>query len=181
LFFHADGSIQPVVQTENSVTPLGPPADIVFLDKTFGAGTYKNEIKYHDIQEENYERFVLHKIYGVMDDSVIVEGASKQEGTQAVHNLHIAGSYVEFTKVYGGPNGGRALIQLDYGVPDGTAVQVTANDKSYFLRCAGTGGWETFADTAYCIIDLAPGDGNTVRIGGSGINIRAVSVYLPPA
>jgi hypothetical protein len=178
LFFDPDGTIIPVTQSTSSVTPIGPAVTHAELDAQFGAGNYRIETHFHTIAGGNYEGFEYHKTYSVMDDSVIVFEAHKQPHTQAVHNLHINGAYVEFTGVYGGA-GGTALLQLEYGTPGNTALQVTIGDKSYFFHCPATDGWESWDNNAFVLIDLEPGDNNKIRLGGGGINIRSISIHLP--
>jgi hypothetical protein len=176
LFFNPDGSIQKVIQTTESVPPIGPPADPAVLDAKFGAGNWRIEEKFRGLTMDGHEGYVLDQKYSVMDDSVIVVGANKQSNTGAVHNMHISGSYVEFTGVSGG-NGGKALLQLEYGTPYNAAIQVTAGGNSYFFHCPSTSGWETFRDNAYLLIELAPGD-NTIRLGGGAMNIRSISILF---
>jgi hypothetical protein len=152
----------------------------------FGKGNWFIEIKYRDTVEANYDGFVLHETYSVMGSNVTVREANIQTNTQAVHNMHRSGASVEFSKVSGGTKGGKALLEVNYGSQGNAALLVSVNannapaENSHFLHCPSSGGWESFGGKAYVIIDLMPGEVNTVRLSGGAVNLRGIAVHLMP-
>jgi hypothetical protein len=177
LFFNPDGTIQKVIQTATSVGQNGPTLNTEALDAEFGAGNYQIETKIHLLTGENHEGYVLDKTYNVKDSNVSY-GNGTTMGGQSLENMHISGSYAEFSAINGG-SGGRVLLQLDYARGDSAAgaLQVKVGNKSYFLSCPATTGWGTFSNT-YCLIDLEPGLSNTIRLSGAAVNIRSISIHL---
>jgi hypothetical protein len=177
LFFNPDGTIQKAIQTTTSVVQNGPTLNTETLDKEFGRGNYQIETKIHLLTGENHEGYVLDKAYNVKGSNVSYGGGTTMGG-QSLENMHISGSYAEFAAINGG-TGGRALLQLDYARGDSTAgaLQVIIAGQSYFLHCPATGGWGTFGN-AYCLVDLEPGAGNTIRFSGTAVNIRSISIHL---
>ena len=181
IFFNPDGSIIPVTPTRTGVTAVGPPESPDYLDARFGAGTWTIEMRSYEFFAGlafNPSGWPLHSTYDVMDDSVIVYLAERQSHTGAVHNLHIAGSYVEFTGVDGGA-GGTVLLAVHYGTQSGGLAEVIVNGTTqYVLRTPATDGWEDFTGEAVVLIELEPGAGNTIRIGGLAMNIRGMAIHL---
>ncbi|MCL2404502.1 MAG: family 43 glycosylhydrolase [Defluviitaleaceae bacterium] len=182
IHFNPDGSILPVVPTQTGVPAVGQVECADYLNQRFGVGNWSIEIPFNEFAaglSANFDGFVLHRTYDVMDDTVNVYLAERQENTRAVHNLHIAGSYVEFTGVYGG-TGGTVLLEVNYGTQSGGLAQVVVNGvQQYVLRTPATGGWEDFTGTAFVQVELNAGDNNTIRVGGLAMNIRSIAIHLP--
>jgi len=182
LYFNPDGSILPVTPTATGVPAVGSQECPDYLNQRFGAGNWTIETPFPEFAaglDASFYGFTLHRVYDVMDDSVIVYLAERQTNTMAVHNLHIAGSYVEFTGVYGGA-GGTVLLEVNYGTQSGGLAQVIVNGANqYVLRSPDTGGWENFTGAAFVQIELNPGYDNRVRVGGLAMNVRSMAIHLP--
>ena len=180
--FNPDGSMQPVVRTETSVPPVGPPTCPDYLNNRFGAGNWTIEVPFRYLNqgnEDDFDGFVLNHVYDVMLDSVIAGGgAIKNPSSQIIQNLHIAGSYIEFTNVDGG-SGGQALLQLTYG-RDGTGglARITVNGEHvHAMRVAPSNGWYNFSGAAFLVVELEPGTNNTIRVDSFAFNVRSLSVH----
>jgi hypothetical protein len=186
LFFNADGTIKPVTQTKGAgglgigVHPRGPAVS------TSPLGIIEN--KYFPPGEANYDSYnVLDKQYNavksnnVLSDNVTVSGGAGISDQVAVGSMHIFGSYVEFSGI-NGRTGGKALLRLEHAKGDnGSAgLKMDIGSRSYRIICTPTGGWPTFVNTAYCLIDLQAGTNNTIRFSGAGVNIKSFSIYFEP-
>jgi hypothetical protein len=139
------------------------------------------ELKYYDILAENYEGYTEQTVYWVDAPNVIIEGAELHSG--AVHNMHIHGSYIEFTNIDGGANGGRALLTVVYASADNASSKVDASGgEGYFLALPATGGWGNYDGKASRLVDLNPGGDNFIRLTGGmgGFNIESITVSLMP-
>jgi len=184
IFFNPDGSIIPVTPTEIGVNAIGPPECPEYLDRRFGVGNWTIEMRSYEFfggLATAFDGFGLRNAHYATGDYVNVYLAEILEHTGAVHNLHIAGSYVAFTNVYGGA-GGTALLEVNYSTPNGGLAEVIVNGTTqYVLRSPATGGWEDFTGAAVVPVYLLAGINNTVRIGGLAMNIRSIAIYLPDA
>jgi len=181
IYFNPDGSIIPVTPTEAGVNAIGPPECPDYLDRRFGVGNWTIEMRSYAFfagLSDGFDGFTLNRVYQATGDNVNVYLAEILEHTGAVHNLHIAGSYVEFTDVYGGA-GGRALLEVHYGTENGGLAEVFVNGTQYVLRCPATGGWEDFTGAAMVPIYLLAGINNTISIGGLAMNIKSIAIHLP--
>ena len=182
IHFNPDGSIAPVTPTTIGVNAVGPSESPSYLDQRFGAGTWTVEMHSDDFfggLASGFDGFTRHNTYYATDDSVNVHLAEVFGHTGAVHNLHIANSYVEFTNVYGG-TGGTVLLEVNYGTESGGLAEVIVNGTTqYVLRCPATSGWEDFTGAAIVQVNLMPGSSNTIRIGGLAMNIRGIAIHLP--
>ena len=180
LSFNADGSIQKVIQTGALAAKNGPALDTADLNSKFGAGKYTVLMNYDENLSSRHPGFAFVKNIGAADASVIPYLANK--GTNdipsgAIHNLHLAGSYVDFTQVPG--NGGKALIRLSYAIAGSGSIQITVNGTAVSpLSLQNSGGWAALADSDPVLINhLNPGNTNTIRLSGLGVNIASMSIY----
>jgi hypothetical protein len=156
LHFDADGNILPVVQTRS-----GPPA--------VGAETATET-------EPGVQYPVANATVG--NGAVIAEDHAAAGG-HCVQNMHLDRSYVEFTGVEGGDNGGRAHVSVHYATSDHGKFQLAVNGRDYsFLNFYPTGGWDSFTGETGLTVPLQPGKTNTIRLTGGhgGANIDYVTV-----
>jgi len=190
LFFNPDGSIQKVEQTATSVPAVGPPLTQAAVTAEFG-DYGKIEVKYPDLESESndFSGLEFNKRYPAMDSTVIVgglagvndpNGARKNvDGNGAVEYMNASGAYAEWTKISGGASGGRAALKLDYANEGSSLLLVTVNGEVIRrpLSVPTTGGWRNYSEGGFYLINLQPGDGNTIRFEGGGVNIKAVLIY----
>jgi len=183
LFFNADGTIRKVIQTRSGPAQNGPNLDLNALDLEFGAGNYEIEIDYNELPKEgevNLDDYTFNATYNANAASgVTIGGEAFINSDGAVGNMHLPGTYIEFTAV-SGASGGKALLQLDYaqGASSDVTLLVAINsNKSYLLKCPPSGGWSIFKDNAYCLIDLSPGT-NVINLKGAAVNIKSISIWF---
>ncbi|GIO56409.1 family 43 glycosylhydrolase [Paenibacillus cineris] len=152
LHFNEDGTIQTVVQTKNSVKPVGeaPEAEI--------------------------------SAYYAASVSTTGGGAEVTGGSGAeavVRGLDAGGAYCEFGGVDGG-SGGRAALYIHYSTDEALAkLNLTVNGHDYTLiNAPGTGSGEEAVGVASFTVRLQPGTQNTIRLtGGHGrIAVGGLSV-----
>jgi hypothetical protein len=181
LFFNEDGTIQKVIQTPAGVAQNGPNLNTGSLDSTFGAGNYMVQEKYND-QSGRFVDYSLVKTIGALDNSVVVGGGATKQTNDipagAIHNLHNTGAYADFTQIPGG-NGGKAFIQISYACDGDVDILITVNGTNINPRLSlpGTGAWNKLGDSARVEINLNPGNNNTIRLSGAGVNVASLSIY----
>ncbi|MCL2406031.1 MAG: glycoside hydrolase family 55 protein [Defluviitaleaceae bacterium] len=124
--------------------------------------------------------FTYHSSYPVAGDNASINLAVFNPDSLAVHNLHIAGSYVEFSNVYGGAGDedNVALLVVQYAVPHSVILDLHLNGRNQQLDFTPTASWYDFNGLASFPVLLQPGYNNTIRLGGYAINIRAIAIYL---
>ena len=172
LFWNDDGTIQKVEQTQTGVNAVA---------KKIPSDTPGLEMKYYDMISDNYEEYTEKTTYKVNAPNCTVKVANLENGT--VHNLHIEGSYVEFSGIDGG-KGGRALLTVIYASADNASSKVDAsgdiNGGGYFLKLPETGGWDNYTGKANRLIDLKPGGDNIIRLSGGmgGFNVKEIIISL---
>ncbi len=172
LEFNEDGTIKMVQQTETSVPAVGPASE-----STEHNGSLI-------VDESSYDKYTVTTEYAVKAENA-GGGAGFKDGI--IENLHVSGSYVDFTGVDGG-KGGKALITLTYssGGQNGSTMKVDASGDTagdgYFMRVPKTTGWGDYSGKAYCLVDLLPGTDNVIRLNGGmgGVNVRSLMVSLLP-
>ena len=155
LNFNEDGTIQTVVQTREGVPPVGaaPEPDGPEVKYGAAAGVLANGAK-------------------VEDDPAASEGKS-------AHELHLAGSYLEFDQVSGGSHGGRATLCIHYATADNAKLNLLVNGVDCsFLNTPATGGWDVYKGKASFTVPLGAGNTNTVRLTGGygGVNVDYLAV-----
>lgn len=158
LSFNPDGTIQPIVQTKEGPPAVGP-ADQPLPH----AKEYKTD---------------LAKVGGGAD---IGPDGSAPSGN-AIHNLHLDGSFVQW-KVDGGTSGGRDILELTYAAQGNSKVRLDVNGQDYSLiNTVDTGGWDHFTGRAVFTVNLKPGLENVVKITGGtgGVNIDHLTVTPLP-
>ena len=172
--FAPDGSILPVVQTEEGVDAVGERVLVSPSKGCIASITDEAALSlYTDVKTYRASSFD----YG---------GGCNFNGT-AIENLHLQGSWFEVNGVNGG-NGGRALVTVYYATQDtcATALVHSTGDKSgdgYFLAMRGNGSWSDYTAKATLLVDLNPGSDNSIRFtcGMFGVNVAKVTVAVIPA
>ena len=160
LNFDADGNILKVVQTKS-----GPPA----------VGTSPalapNAVKY---EAES----------GTTANGAAIADDSAASGGKSVQNLHLADASLELDAVDGGPNGGRAAMDIAFATGDVKAkLKLTVNGADYsFLNTAYIGGWSTYTGLSSLTIPLQPGQTNVIRLTGGhgGLNLDYLTFTALP-
>jgi hypothetical protein len=171
LYFDQDGRIQTVKQTAGGVKAVGP-ASAATEDKYSPTGI-------------DTSRYTMSTDYSVKDYATTGGDATTANSGTIVQNLHISGSYCEFSGINGG-KGGKALITLNYAAQGNATCKVdTSGDttgEGYFLKLDSTDSWSLFKKTGYCVVDLNAGSDNVIRFngGGSGFNLKGITVSLLP-
>ncbi|MBR3644883.1 MAG: family 43 glycosylhydrolase, partial [Lachnospiraceae bacterium] len=164
--FNSDGSIQTVAQTKQGV---------LAVDKVNPADLQSNN------GNPDPSAFTIKTDYSV---NTAIIGGEATLGNNVVENLHMEGSYVQWNNIDGGEKGGKAMLTVYYGTPDGaTSLVHSSGDKTgdgYFLKYEKTTGWSDYSGVARCFIDLNAGNSNTVQLicGMGGVNITGISVSL---
>jgi hypothetical protein len=184
LFFNEDGTIRKVIQTAAGVAQNGPNLNTGTLNSQFGAGNYTVEVKYSEIESGSFvPGFTFSETILAMNARVQVGGGATKQTNDipegAIHNLHLTGSYADFTGIAG--NGGRAKILISYalGGEGSASLQVRLNNGSPgTLTLPPTDGWTALAASDEFIINSMSGNNNTIRLSGAGVNIASMSVYL---
>jgi len=183
--FNADGAIQRVIPTAAGVAQNGPNLNTASLNTLFGQGNYTVQAKYDDEQSFQQVDFNLLGRITAMDPRVIPHLAVKGTGDisaelgGAIHNLHLSGSYVDFTQLPG-TDGGPALIRISYALGGGT-VTINArvnNTTTHNVTLPGTGGWGALAESTSVPITLNAGNNNVIRFSGAGVNINSISIFM---
>ncbi|HEX4084486.1 MAG TPA: family 43 glycosylhydrolase [Chthoniobacteraceae bacterium] len=154
LNFNPDGTIQTVVQTKQGPPAVGP-ADAPPADA---------------------------KIYGpelaaTGNGAALVKDSAASTG-EALENLHLNGSYVEWNRVHGG-TGGRTTIAITYAARDNSKVRLEVNGQDFsFINTVSTGGWDHYSGHAELTVSLQPGDANRIKFTGGygGENIDHLTV-----
>jgi len=158
LEFNNDGSIRTVVQTRTGPPPVGP-AD----------PPNSNAVRYDATT-------------ATVGGGATVEGDASTGGGR-IHNLHLAGSSVQWSNVSGGTSGGRATIDLYYAAQGGAKIHLEVNETDYsFLNTLSTGDWSKYTGHSYLTVLLKPGNGNVIKLGGGygGINLDHITVTPMP-
>jgi hypothetical protein len=174
VFWNDDGTIKKVEQTKTGVNAVAP---------RIPSNTPGLEMKYYDLISDNYEEYTKKTTYFVDEPYCMIKIANLEGDT--VHNLHIEGSYIEFSGVDGG-NGGKALLTVIYASADNASSKVDAsgdiNKTGYFLKLPDTGGWSNYDGKAKRLIDLKQGNDNVIRLSGGmgGFNVSEIIVSLVP-
>jgi hypothetical protein len=160
LNFDANGDILKVVQTTNDVPSVGPtPAP------------NPNSVKY------------------AIAKATVGGGASKLAtatawGGEAVHNLDVVDSFLQFDAVDGGPSGGLATIDIDFAALDNAKLRLTVNGSDYsYINTLSTGGWSNYTGHSSLTVPLEPGKTNVVMFTGGhhGVDVDYMTVTpLPP-
>ncbi len=100
-----------------------------------------------------------------------------------IHNLHLAGSSVQWNNVSGGDSGGRATIDVYYAAQSNAKIHLDVNGVDYsLLNTPSTGDWNEYTGHSYLTVPLNPGNGNVIKIGGGygGINLDHITVTPLP-
>jgi len=189
LFFNPDGTIQKVKQTSTSVTPIGPSSNTAALDSKFGAGNWKIEEKYPEMRTNDntdFSTFVLDQKYNASLPTVIAGGGALKAfdfSTGVVYNLHLPGTYAEWTQL-DGKIGGKAAFKTQYtnGGGDTSMIAVTVNGQvsreGLGLPPSGDWGPSGLSTGPFFLIDMKPGTDNTIRFHGAGANFAVVEIYF---
>jgi beta-xylosidase len=159
LDFNDDGSIRTVVQTKT-----GPPA----------AGPV-------DAPSPNAARYDAKT--ATVSGGATAEGLDAATGGNSIHNLHLAGSSVQWSRVSGGDSGGRARIDLCYAAQIDAKIYLDVNGSDYsFLNTPGTGDWNTYTGHSSLTVLLNPGNGNVIKLSGGngGIDLDHITVTPIP-
>jgi Glycosyl hydrolases family 43 len=131
-------------------------------------------------------------IYSVTN-GIVGNGATFAQDSAAwdgwcVQNMHVAtNTFLEFTNVDGGLNGGLNSMDVHFAVQgSGSKLRVNVNGEDYsFINTLDTGGWSTFTGDSYLTIPLAPGPTNVILFtgGNGGVNpdyVAFTPLPLPP-
>ncbi len=165
VFFNSDGSIQTVTQTKQGVAAV-------------------DNVNPSDLQNSNVNpdtSIFTEKTDYAVSSATISGGATL--GNNVIENLHIEGASATWNNINGG-KGGKALLTVYYGTPDGaTALVHSSGDRTgdgYFMKFNKTTGWGDYSGVSTCFIDLNAGNSNTVQLvcGMGGVNIIGISVSL---
>lgn len=167
LYFNEDGTIQKVVQTETGVEAVGPPSESTEMSgKNAGKGIpldeYPNKTEYS------------------LANAEVGNGATKN-ANNVIENLHLSNSYVELKNINGGTKGGKAVLEVTYAAQGNASLKADTNGQGgYFVKITSTGSWSNYTGKTYCVVDLLPGNENTLRLTGGmgGANISGIAVYL---
>lgn len=169
LYFDDRGLIQTVKQTTTGVEAVGPASTATGIeDKYSPAGI-------------DTSRYTVKTDYGL---DVCTAGGGASQSSASVSNMHVASAYATFSGIDGG-KGGRALLTVYYAAQGNATSKVLTDSElcvdGYFLRMDSTGSWSNYDGVGYCLIDLNAGTENTVTLlGGSGFNLRGISISLLP-
>jgi hypothetical protein len=155
LFFNDDGTIQTVVQTKEGVPSVGPaPAPNSRMTKYAAADA-------------------------TVGGGAVIADDSAAEGGKNAGNLHLADSFVEFSEINGGENGGRNIITIHYATPEKAKLRLSVNGTDYsFVNTLPTGAWNDYAGRSCLTVPLKPGKANVVRLTGGhgGVNVDYITV-----
>lgn len=155
LYFNDDGTIRPVVQSEERVRPVGnaPCPETGSLQYTA-------------------EDFTV-------GGGAVVEARVGGAEEKAVRHLDIVGSFCRLDHV-DGKDGGRTTIGVIYAAKaHWTKLRLTVNGQDYsFLNMTSTGGMNQYTGYSYLTVRLNPGKNNSILFeGGNGeISLQAVTV-----
>ena len=172
--FGSDGSILPVVQTEDGVDAVG---ERVLIDP--------QKVCIADVSDEAaMAQYTQTKTY--LASTFDYGGGCGFNGT-AIDNLHVAGSWFKVTGVDGG-KGGKALVTVFYATQDACATSLvnSSGDPSgdgYFLAMRGNNSWSDYSATATVLVDLNAGTDNYIQFtcGMFGANVAKITVSVVPA
>ena len=202
IFFNEDGTIQPVVQTEEGVPAIGPAETgeyapnqtgaLIITDETIAEykATYTHAYEYN----LNFAKVGV-DITQVPEDKLNPDGTPKEmpvitvtDGVTHTKLLTAPGAYIQFDGIVGGKTDGKALLEVHYSSGDDPNFQVKTNGMetgldgsvSYYMRMYTTGDWKDYSGVAYCLIDLEAGADNTIWMakGSGGANFTSITVYL---
>ena len=158
LTFSDDGSIQTVVQTKTGPAAVGP-ADA----PPSGGARYDGNT-------------------ATVGGGATVQAGDGSNGGSTVHNLHLAGSSVQWSNIDGGL-GGRASIDLNYAAADNSKMHLEVNGVDYsLLNTLSTGDWSQYTGHSSLTVPLNPGNANVVKLdgGSGGINLDHITVTPLP-
>jgi len=159
LDFSDDGSIKTVVQTKTGPPAVGP------------------------IDEPRPNAVEYNAKTATVDGGASVEDDGASAGGGSIHNLHLAGSSVQWSNVNGGETGGRATIDLCYAAQDKGKIHLDVNGVDYsFLNMLSTGDWGKYTGHSYLSVPLNPGNGNVIKLSGGygGVNLDHITVTPLP-
>jgi hypothetical protein len=157
--FNEDGTIQMVMQTKTGVPSAGP----ALAPKP---ATTKYEVR----------------------SALVGNGAKLAEdvaasGAKSAHELHLENSYLQFDRVSGGNNGGRATIGIHYATNENAKLKLLVNGVDFsFVNTPATGDWEAYQGLASLTVPLGPGTTNTIKLvgGHGGANVDYITVSPLP-
>lgn len=153
LEFNDDGTIKPVTQTKQGVQSVAKKPAV----------------------NPNIKSYTTPTVGG---GATINTNAGSNSGVE-IGNLHIAGSYAEYTGIDGG-NGGQATIHVYYATQDTEAkMKLTVNGKDYgYINMMTTGSWASYSGHAYITVKLDAGTNNTIKLEGGtfGLNLDYIAV-----
>lgn len=159
LNFNDDGTIQMVVQTITGVPSVGPaPAPNPDL------------VKYAA------EKASCGGGAAIQTDDAAAGGKSGQ-------NLHLKNSYLQWDRVDGGREGGRATIDIYYATKENSKLQLLVNDVDYsFVNTPSTGGWNDYTGHSSLTVPLKANTTNSIRLvgGQGGVNVEYITVSPLP-
>lgn len=203
VFFNADGTIQPVVQTLTGVEAIGPDETGAYAPNQTGALIITDET-IQGYKETYTHAYDYNLNFATVDvDLTKLEDADKNPDgtaketpkivgagdTRHTELLTAKGAYLQFDGIVGGKTDGKALLEVRYGSADNPNFQVKTTGmeggitsaRSYYMRMGTTGAWDNYSGVAYCVIDLKAGADNAVWLatGSGGANFTGITVYLP--
>ena len=202
VYFNEDGTIQPVVQTEEGVPAIGPAETGEYAPNQTGALIITDETiaEYKATYTHAYD-YNLNFAKVDVDLSKLTEDQKNPDGTpkempritgtgdtRHTETLTAPGAYLQFDGIVGGKADGKALLEVHYGSADKPNFQVKttgmenglASTTSYYMRMETTGAWDDYSGVAYCLIDLKAGADNSIWLatGSGGANFTSITVYL---
>ena len=160
LDFNDDGSIKTVLQTKTGPPAVGPTDERL-----------PNAVKY------NAKTATVGGSASVEDDGATAGGGG------SIHNLHLAGSSVQWSNVNGGDADGRATIDLYYAAQDKGKIHLDVNGVDYsFLNTPSTGDWSKYTGHSCITVSLNPGNSNVIKLNGGygGVNLDHITVTPLP-
>jgi hypothetical protein len=160
LHFNGDGTIQTVTPAANTAPPVNTTAPT------------------------NAQIYPVSSAWQVGNDGTGEASATLENGDTNVGNLHMVGAYAQVSGIDGGQNGGKARLWFRYsGQGDYAALIPTVNGTKYDAApAAPNGSWNDFRCYTSTVINLNPGNNNTIRINGGygGVNFNAIYIEMLP-
>ncbi len=161
LFFNDDGTIKTIVQTKTGVPSVG--------------GWHLHLFPTHPAKYDASS--------ATMGGGASLTTDTAAAGGKSIQNLNVPGSFLSFTNIDGGKQGGRATVTIHYAASQKGKLRLTVNDQDdSYMNTFSTGSWTNYTGNSGETVPLVAGKANTIKFdgGSGGVNVDYITISPLP-